>query len=244
MQLIKLDATASTNVYLKNLMFDKSLPDFTVVSANEQLKGKGQMGSSWQSEKGKNLTFSVLKYHKNILVGHQFILNILVSLAIYNTLTDLKIPDLSIKWPNDILSGRKKICGILIENTISGQRITTSILGIGLNVNQTKFDGLVHVSSLQLITGKKFDLNEILQLIVENLEKFFFEIGNQPEIQFKEAYLKRLFRKDKPSTFKNTQSDQLFMGIIRNITDNGKLVVEVEGQLLSSYDLKEIRLLY
>jgi BirA family biotin operon repressor/biotin-[acetyl-CoA-carboxylase] ligase len=244
MQLIKLDATASTNLYLKNLMLEENLVDFTIVTAKEQLKGKGQMGASWDAEKGKNLTFSVLKHQQMLLIKDQFILNMLVSLAIYKSLEYMKIPDLSIKWPNDILSGRNKICGILIENLLLGQKISASIIGIGLNVNQTQFKNLPNATSLKLITGKTFDLDEVLQIIAKNLELLFGELGSGHEQLLKKAYLKVLFRKDKASTFKNTASNELFTAIIRTIADDGTLVLELEDQVLKCYNLKEIKLMY
>lgn len=244
MQLIKLDATASTNVYLKELSQEASLADFTIVIANEQLKGKGQMGSSWQSEKGKNLTFSVLKYHTGLDVQDQFYLNIVVSLAIFNALKAFEIPDLHIKWPNDILSGQHKICGILIENIFSGQKITASIIGIGLNVNQTQFAGLPNVSSLQLLKGKIFDLDEVLKHVAKILEQLFVDFKNGQGAFLKKHYLKVLFRKDKPSTFKTTRTNELFTGIIRNISQEGKLIVQLEDEILKNFDLKEIKLMY
>ncbi|WP_047419339.1 biotin--[acetyl-CoA-carboxylase] ligase [Cellulophaga sp. Hel_I_12] len=244
MHLIKLDATASTNVYLKKLSKSRTLADFTVVVAKEQLEGKGQMGSSWQSEKGKNLTSSILKHHEALFTQDHFYLNITVSLAIYHALKDLEIPDLSIKWPNDILSGNSKICGILIENMLSGQKITTSIIGIGLNVNQTQFNSLPKVSSLHLLKGKAFDLDEILIAIAKNLEQLFTRLKNGQKESLKEAYLNVLFKKDKPSTFGKVATNQLFVGIIRSVSEDGKLEVEVEDQLIEDYDLKEIRLMY
>lgn len=244
MQLIKLDATASTNVYLKELMQEASLADFTIVIANEQLNGKGQMGSSWQSEKGKNLTFSVLKHHANLNVRDQFYLNMVVSLAIFKTLNSFKIPDIHIKWPNDILSGKNKICGILIENIFFGQKITSSVIGIGLNVNQTQFAGLPNVSSLQLLKGKNFDLDEVLNLVVKNLEKLFIDFEKGLQESLKEAYLNVLFRKDKVSTFTNLKNNELFTGIIRNVSEEGKLIVQVEDEILKSFDLKEVKLMY
>tara|TARA_R110002051_G_scaffold241712_1_gene302062 strand:- start:32118 stop:32852 length:735 start_codon:yes stop_codon:yes gene_type:complete len=244
MHLIKLDATASTNVYLKKLSKSSTLADFTIVVAKEQLEGKGQMGSSWQSEEGKNLTFSILKHHEALFAQDHFYLNITVSLAIYQVLKALEIPDLSIKWPNDILSGNSKICGILIENMLSGEKITTSIIGIGLNVNQTRFNSLPKVSSLHLLKGKTFDLDSILIAVAENLEELFAKLKNGQKEFLKEAYLSVLFKKNKASTFNQLSTNQLFVGIIRSVSEEGKLEVEVEDQLWKAYDLKEIKLMY
>ena len=145
-------------------MHSEKLEDFTIVSANQQLNGRGQMGTQWESEAGKNLTFSVLKYFKNYQIQEQFLLNIITSLAVYNTLKNLFIPNLRVKWPNDILSGNFKICGILIENNLKNNIIQSSIIGFGLNVNQLEFGNLKKASSLKKIKGKTFNLDKCSHL--------------------------------------------------------------------------------
>lgn len=243
MQIIKLDATDSTSLHLKSLVSETELTDFTVIVANKQTKGRGQMGTTWVSEDGKNLTFSFLKKNQQILIRNQFILNVCVSLGVYNALEELKIPDLKVKWPNDILSGKNKICGILIENILSGAKIQASIIGIGLNVNQLSFNNLPNVSSLKLILGTTFNLDETLLTIMKHLKIIFKSLSEGESDSLKKEYLKVLFRKDKPSTFKDT-SNQMFTGIIRGISNEGKLLVEIEDKILKEYDLKEIKLLY
>ncbi|RAJ06165.1 biotin--[acetyl-CoA-carboxylase] ligase [Arenibacter echinorum] len=243
MQLIKLSATDSTNAYLKDLMFNNILGDFTVVMAHSQLKGRGQMGTNWLSEPGKNLTFSVLVKSLDSPVSEQFLLNIYVSLAIYDSLTQLNVPDLKIKWPNDIMSGHSKICGILIENILSGHHIQASIIGIGLNVNQLTFNNLPNVSSLKLLLGKTLDLDELLTSIVENLKKLLGNPSKGGHNRPFELYESRLFRKDKPSTFKN-QDDEMFMGFIKGVSSAGKLKILMEDNIMKEFNLKEVQLLY
>ena len=224
-------------------MLSHTLEDYTVVMAEEQLTGRGQMGTKWESEPGKNLTFSVLKKIGDIQVSDQFLLNISVSLAVYDVLKQLQVPNLSIKWPNDILSGHSKICGILIENILLGNKIQSSIIGIGLNVNQLKFNNLHNVSSLKLLLGQTYDLDELLQSILLALKQNFspFKLGKIEDMIA--VYEKVLFRKDKPSTFKDTQ-DELFMGFIKGVSREGKLLVAVENNIIKEFDLKEIKLLY
>ena len=243
MQIIKLNATESTNVYLKNLALQETLDDFTVVVAQKQWKGRGQIGSKWESEAGKNLTFSVLKKNVDLPVLDQFLLNMGVSLAIYDTLHQLYVPDLSIKWPNDILSGRFKICGILIENILSGAKIQSSIIGIGLNVNQLNFGGLLQASSLKLITGKNFDLDELLHSITESMESYLDSVSRKDGNTLRSAYGNVLFRKNKPSTFRDANG-QLFMGFIKGVSAEGKLMVLLEDDILKEFDLKELQLMY
>ncbi|WP_158975807.1 biotin--[acetyl-CoA-carboxylase] ligase [Cellulophaga sp. L1A9] len=243
MQIIKLDAIDSTNVYLKDLVFNTQASDNTIVVAERQTSGRGQMGTTWVSEGGKNLTFSILKKFDTFEVRDQFDLNICVSLAIFRSLNQLKIADLKIKWPNDILSGNHKICGVLIENILSGCKIQASIIGIGLNVNQISFNNLPNVSSLKLITGIQYDLDELLKKIAKNLSEvfdYYFTVNQQ---DLKVEYLAQLFRKDKASTFMNV-SNTMFTGIIRNVTNEGRLLVEEEDEIFKEYALKEIKLLY
>ncbi|MAU15307.1 MAG: biotin--[acetyl-CoA-carboxylase] ligase [Muricauda sp.] len=242
-QILKLDATDSTNLYLRDLLRSENPLDYTVVVAENQLKGRGQMGTVWQSEGGKNLTFSVLKRFDSMGVRHQFVLNIAISLAICDALSELSVPNIKVKWPNDIMSGSIKICGILIENVLKGALVDHSIIGIGLNVNQTDFAGLERVSSLKGITGRHFDLDEILQRILERIVLHLEDIETKTVAQLLPAYEKMLFRKDKPSTFTDPKGE-MFMGYIRRVSPSGKLVLELEDSIFKEFDLKEVTLLY
>lgn len=242
-RIIKLDATDSTNVYLKELLQSGPLPDYTVVVTKKQLKGRGQMGSVWQSEEGKNLTFSVLKSFDSLRADQQFVLNMAVSLAVCDTLETFSVPNPKVKWPNDIMSGSFKICGILIENVLKGQLVQNSIIGIGLNVNQTHFENLDKAASLKSITGHFFDLDELLHKILDSLYFHLDGIEGKTVAQLLSSYEKLLFRKDKPSTFTNADG-AMFMGFIRRVSPDGKLVVELEDHIFKEFDLKEISLLY
>ncbi|WP_289061889.1 biotin--[acetyl-CoA-carboxylase] ligase [uncultured Zobellia sp.] len=243
MNIIKLDATDSTNAYLKRLLSDSKPADFTVVSAKEQQNGKGQMGAKWESDSGKNLTFSVLRMNLELHPNDYFLLNICVSLAVYDTLKAYHVPDLVIKWPNDILSGTSKICGILIENILSGKEINTAIIGIGLNVNQTFFGELENASSLKLILGRNFDLDELLLEVIKNLKAIFLSSRTDSATSLWETYEAVLFRKDKPSTFENNENE-LFMGFIRGVSPKGKLQIALEDNVLKEFDIKEVKLRY
>ena len=242
MQLIKLNATDSTNNYLKQLILERTMDDFSVVVANHQTNGRGQRGSSWLSEKDKNLTFSVLKRNISIVANQQFLLNILVSLSIVKTLEGFNIPKLAIKWPNDILSDHHKISGILIENLIKNKQIEYAIIGIGLNVNQVKFEGLSKVSSLKNIMPLPVDKDELLTKIIDKL-KMYFKLYSENGSEFLNSeYESYLFRKDKPSTF-SSHDNNLFTGIIRGVSTSGKLCVQMED-FNKEFDLKELKLMY
>ena len=243
MEIIKLNATNSTNTYLKNLLKEKQVKDLSCIWALSQTQGRGQQGAKWISEPGKNLTFSVLKKFENLPSEYHFLLNMEVSLAIFSALKKLYIPDLAVKWANDILSSKKKICGILIENTLHKEQISASIIGIGLNVNQVFFNDLPNVSSLQKIMGHPFDLEEVLLLICQELEVSLKSLSPTRFETMLDEYHTHLFRKDKPSTFEYPNGER-FMGYIRGVSHNGQLQIEQEDALMSSFSLKEIKLLY
>ena len=243
MEIIKLNATNSTNTYLKNLLKEKQVKDLSCIWALSQTQGRGQQGAKWISEPSKNLTFSILKKFENLSSEYHFLLNMEVSLAIFRALKKLYIPDLAVKWANDILSSKKKICGILIENTLHKEQISASIIGIGVNVNQVFFNDLPNVSSLQKIMGHPFDLEEVLLLICQELEVSLKSLSPTRFETMLDEYHTHLFRKDKPSTFEYPNG-QRFMGYIRGVSHNGQLQVEQEDALMSSFSLKEIKLLY
>ena len=243
MRIIKLNAIDSTNTYLKQISDTEVLDDYTIVTTKSQTQGRGQRGAIWNSEKAKNLTCSVFKQGLNIAADEQFYVSIVTSLAVVKTLHSFNIPKLHVKWPNDILSENKKVCGILIENVIKNNNLVESIIGIGLNVNQTQFEGLPNASSLKILTGTVFNLDELLQLIPTNL-KYYFEFLNSGKIEFLKAeYEQKLFRKDKPSSFKDAKGN-LFAGFIKGINSVGNLQILLEDDILMEFDLKEITLLY
>nr|WP_315239542.1 biotin--[acetyl-CoA-carboxylase] ligase [uncultured Flavobacterium sp.] len=242
MKLIKLDAIDSTNDFLKALSSHEELDNFTVVTAENQTKGKGQLGSKWVSESGKNLIMSVLV--KDFLYDNEQVFNIsiIVSLAVIKTLKELDIPDLSIKWPNDIMSYNKKIGGILIENTIKSDGRIVSVVGLGLNVNQINFELLPNASSMAVISGKSFDKDILPELIVEKIQQKI-ESWQKKSTDFWKKYYNTLFRKGVPMPFKNLQN-QNFMGIIQGVSSVGKLQVLLEDDSVSEFDIKEIQMLY
>ncbi len=242
MKLIKLDAIDSTNDFLKEISTQYDLENFTVVTAENQTKGKGQRGASWNSEAGKNLILSVLV--KNFLddITEIFNLNIAFSMAVINVLKKNNIPDLSIKWPNDILSANKKIGGILIENCIKSDGSIVSIVGLGLNVNQVNFEGLPKASSLTIIAAQEFNIENLLYEIISNLEINVAESKQNP-YSLREQFIKSLYKKGIPMPFIN-QNNEKFMGIIQGISPVGKLQVILENDSVSEFDIKEIQMLY
>ena len=243
MKLIKLDAIDSTNDFLKRLSVEQVLENYTVVTAEKQTHGKGQMGAKWDSEKGKNLMFSVLIYKVLNNISEIFDLNIVVALSIINSLEKNNIPNLSIKWPNDIMSDNKKVAGILIENTIKNNGEITSIIGIGLNVNQINFDNLPKASSMAVISKKEFDKETILNQLIDCLKLNCDLLQNKSASKLWDSYNHNLFKKGIPMAFSLPDGIQ-FMGIIQGVNSSGKLEVKLENDAIENYGIKEIQLLY
>ena len=243
MPIIKLNAIDSTNSYLKQLSNKGKLDDYTVVVTKYQTNGRGQMGSEWHSQDSKNLMFSVFKDVSFLNLNSTFFLSLVSSLAIVRTLDQFMIPKLKVKWPNDILSESKKICGVLIENVIKKDQVKGTIIGIGLNVNQTEFKELPQASSLLLLTGIVYNTDELLKVIIKNLKYYFSYLKKNNHKFLIQEYEKLLFRKDKPSTFKSF-TGEIFSGIIQGISPNGNLIVLLEDNILKEFDLKEVSLLY
>jgi BirA family biotin operon repressor/biotin-[acetyl-CoA-carboxylase] ligase len=171
-----------------------------------------------------------------------FNLSILVSLSVAEVLKSLNIPDICIKWPNDILSYNKKLVGILIENTLKSDGRIVSVVGIGINVNQTDFDELPNASSLAVISGKTFDKEELAILIVEKLKEKIQSWNTSAQI-FWDDYFSFLFKKGIPTAFRDN-NNQDFMGIIQGVSPIGKLQVLLEDDSVVEFEIKEVKMLY
>lgn len=243
MNIIKLNAIDSTNSYLKQLAKETNLKDETVVLANRQISGRGQMGNGWLSREGQSLTFSIFKAFDGLQIEQQFKISMAVSLAVVKALKKLDILKMAIKWPNDILSANTKIGGILIENVLEGSSVKYSIIGIGLNVNETEFPQLPQASSLKLETGKNFQLEEVLSIVLKNVFKNLKNLSVMDFVEMKELYEKNLFRREMISVFE-TPEDSRFNGIIKGVSNIGELLVETENDTLKKFQLKEVKLIY
>ncbi len=173
MRIIKLNAIDSTNSFLKEMAQSSLLENFTVIVAKKQIKGRGQMGTSWLSEANKNLLCSVYVRFDSFPAMHKVLVNYAVSIALVNVLNSYKMPRVAIKWPNDILSSNKKICGILVENVMQKNEIKSSIIGIGLNVNQLNFPTNFNATSMLPEIEAEVDLDEFLHLLIAELKLKF-----------------------------------------------------------------------
>lgn len=232
MKIVKLHATTSTNDELRTRFRESVLPHLTTIYSLSQSQGRGNRGTTWESENGKNLTFSVLI--SDLLTGLTvFDLNKIVSVALVEWLKkDLKV-QAKIKWPNDILSVQKKLAGILIENTYQNSILMHSIVGIGLNVNQEAFNDLPQAVSLKNLTGRTFKLEELLVQFLAHLDA---ALKNREETLNK--YLTHFFKLHKEVEF-DIQGLSV-TAIVKGVNENGELLLEKEGQL-TAYDLKQVR---
>lgn len=243
MHIIKLNAIESTNSFLKELVSNNTVENYTVVTTEAQTKGRGQMGAVWESEPGKNLMFSVFVEFLDWKLEDSVYVNYVVSLAVFKALNGLGLPKLSIKWPNDILSDNKKLCGILLENSINSEFLKSSVIGIGINVDQEKFaDNLFLRSSIKNILGVSIDRPKLLKDIVTQLQKEIksFDKGNLGRI--KEEYLAVLYKYLKPSMFEK-QDGNVFMGKIVGVNSIGNLEIEMEDESIQNFGLKEVKIL-
>jgi BirA family biotin operon repressor/biotin-[acetyl-CoA-carboxylase] ligase len=226
----------STNSLAAELLRNKDLAEGTVVITDHQTAGRGQRGNSWEADQGKNLTFSVLLNPSFLLAKDQFYLTIMVSLSIWEYLNSKLISHVKIKWPNDILINNKKACGILIENTLSGDKIQQSIVGIGLNVNQTFFS-IPSPTSMKLVAHLEFELAEELNVLLEKLERYYLQLRSGKMDVLKQAYLNHLYWRGEMHRFRSNGAE--FDGVIIYVEENGRLTMLCEEKEVS-FDLKEI----
>ena len=243
MNIIKLNAIDSTNTYLFELSKNTLLKDETIVLAKEQLNGRGQKGASWFSKGSETLTFSILKRFKEVSIRQQANISLAVSIGIQKALTTLFIPNVFIKWPNDILSDTKKLAGILIENQVKQGNVTVSVIGVGLNVNNEFFENLPQATSMYLSSSKKYNLDLVLNVVVDCILFELSQIETTHFSKLKEQYEKFLFRKDKVTVFENLSGEK-FNGKIKGINQTGQLIIETEDNSFKEYNLREIKMLY
>lgn len=242
MNIIKLNAIPSTNDYLKELSVSTLLPDFTIVVAEHQTNGKGQMGAVWQVESSTNLTFSVLLSGSYLRIEDIFTINIAIANSICKVLLSFDFNSVAVKWPNDIMAYNKKIGGILIENNIKANGAIQSVVGVGLNVNQINFEGLPKASSILKTYNVELDKTLLMQEILNEFKNAISNLNNNKNEQWA-YYHNHLFKKTIPVTFQ-TNDECKFTGMILKVNELGQLGVLDENDVLKFYNLKEIKMLY
>ncbi|HSF55878.1 MAG TPA: biotin--[acetyl-CoA-carboxylase] ligase [Algoriphagus sp.] len=209
----------------------------SIIICAHQTRGKGQRGNTWESEPGQNLTFSLVLKPGFLDVSEQFFLNMMISNSIRKLLQDY-LPSLQVKWPNDLVVPDKgKIGGILIENILSSTAWEFAVVGIGLNINQRQF-GAAKATSLALITGGHYDLQELFRLLISHIEQGFISLKKGKMEEIHSDYLQHLFLKDQWAFFK--ENDTQFEGKILGVGRDGKLQMRLRDGSIRSFGLKEI----
>lgn len=227
--LVKLSTVASTNSYLKDLLSkSEPLAEGTVIMADDQFAGRGQMGNSWFSEPGLNLTLSILLNPKFMGIHQQFDLNKAISLALWDVLNPMLGPELKIKWPNDLLFGDQKIAGVLIENILQGSTWKHAIIGIGLNVNQLHFPSdLPKAVSIKNILQTDCDLSLLLDDLCKAVEVRYLALKAGKNEKLHRDYLQALYRLEAEANF--GVNGEIKSGKITGVSPSGSLCVNING---------------
>ena len=236
-----IDPVDSTNNFTFELCKKAKVKEGSVYITDEQYAGRGHNQNHWESEKEKNLTLSLVIYPGFIEPSQQFLITQFISLAITDFLkTIVNKNDVKIKWPNDIYIRDSKVCGILIQNSIVGNKIDYSIVGIGLNVNQKKFysDAPNPISILNCI-DKESDLEKLLNSLLGFIGNRYEQLNIKSELPAIESeYLMNLYRYNKASDF--IDDNRVFTGKIVGIGEYGRLIISSGSSIVKQYNFKEI----
>lgn len=234
--------TSTNNVLSEMLSNSKPLAEGSVILAGEQTEGRGQMGSRWEAEPGKNISLSLLYRPEFLAVDKQFYLSMAISLGICNFLeAELNKPIL-VKWPNDIYVEGKKIAGILIENSLMANHLKTSIIGIGLNVNQVIFSDLAaNAVSMKQLSGIEYSIHALLDTLFDSIEYWYLRLKAGETEQLKEQYLRKLMNYQREASYKISGMERKCK--ISNIEEGGRLVLLCDNELMVC-DTKEIEFMF
>ena len=241
MKLIKLDAIDSTNIYVKELIAKGDIKNYTAVISKYQTSGRGRNENIWQDEPSKNLNFTLYKEFNGFIIENKFLLNIISSISVFNLLKNYNLKNLSVKWPNDIMTGNKKISGILIENNIRGKSINYSIVGIGINVNQLNFKNLPKATSLRIETGET-NSPELMAEELQQILKLNFELMLKNPDKLLNDYNKLLFEKDKTTNY--IINNKILLGKLINVNMFGEILIRNNDGFIDKFNQDEIKLIY
>ena len=239
--LIVLEEVTSTNDYLKQLVSNiKPLQEATAIMANRQVRGRGQRGNVWIDEPHATLALSLVLYPPELSVRHAFNLNMFVCLAIHNWILEL-LPQVQIKWPNDIYVGDKKLGGVLIENQLSGSLIRSTVIGIGINIKQQSFPVTIRDKATSLYLERpsiaKQSLEHYALSLVSTIMAYYEHIDLRDTSHLLDRYNRTLFRRGIPASFEIGEAT--VVGTIQGVESNGKLNIIIDNQECL-FDLKEI----
>lgn len=235
-KVIHLPKCHSTNTVASELLASQPANEGTIVIADHQLAGRGQRGNSWESEPGKNLTFSIILCPSFLHPRQQFELTVITSLAVAVTLEKFGLEEVCIKWPNDVYVGTKKIAGILIENTIKANVIESAVVGIGVNVNQQDF-AIDSATSLKLLAGREIEKDLLLKELSGCFEAYYLQLRAGKISELRSLYLSKMLGFGVQRAFVDTGGT--FFGSVVGVDSVGKLEV-LRGDDIRQYSLKEI----
>lgn len=252
---VDLERVDSTNTEIRRMLAEGAVGDeMLVVSASDQYSGRGQKGHTWESEAGKNLSFSLLCHPRSIRPSEQFIMSQAISLSVVDVLKEisrkesetsvspLNLLDYSVKWPNDIYYGKSKICGILIECDIQGKILDNCIIGVGINVNQESFgDYIPPAISLRGIYGHEFDTNMLMEQVLSRFEHYYNMVRTGNFAPIRTMYHSVLYRREGVHHYSDSSGE--FDATFSSIEPDGHLVLSDTSSRLRRYAFKEVKFL-
>ena len=240
--IVRLKLIDSTNNYANSQIREKELVEGTVFLAYEQTSGRGQIKNSWESEPGENLLFSIVLYPCFLEIRRQFMLSKVVTLGIYQAIY-MYVDDLKIKWPNDIYSGNQKLGGILIENSIMSGILKSSVIGIGLNVNQTVFhSNAPNPVSLRTLTNQHYECERILTEVLSGIDDYYALFRNGEEEKIDQKFISVLYRLNERHSFRAEKED--FEGEIIGVNEIGQLMIRKSDGTTLQFHFKEVEFLH
>ncbi|MDP2335298.1 MAG: biotin--[acetyl-CoA-carboxylase] ligase [Bacteroidota bacterium] len=240
--IVRIQMTDSTNNYANSQTGKTELSEGTVFLAYGQTAGRGQQKNFWESEPGQNLTFSVVLYPEFLEIRRQFMLSKVVALGIYKALHKY-VDSLKIKWPNDIYVGDQKLGGILIENSVMSGLLKSSVVGIGLNVNQTIFHSIApNPASLRTLTNQHYDCEKILTEVLSEINNHYILLREREYERIDKEFISVLYRLNEKHYFRT--ENVVFEGEIIGVNEMGQLLIRREDGKILDFHFKEVEFLF
>ena len=235
---IALDTVDSTNAYAKTLLANES-NELTLVTAEFQEAGRGAGTNKWESERSKNLLFSIIAYPQQLMANQMFAQSEVTALAIWDALNSYA-NGFQIKWPNDIYYGNKKAVGMLIENDLQGKCVRRSVIGVGVNINQTVFfSDAPNPISLAQILGKEEDRSQVLDRIMQQFTYYYGMMEKEQYAELHNLYMQHLYRKGELHSYSDDKGT--FRARIIDVEPSGHLILEDENKEQTRYAFKEVQ---
>lgn len=239
--IVRLEVIDSTNNYAKQQIMENELAEGTVFLTYEQTSGRGQQKNAWESEPRQNLLFSIVLCPDFIEMRRQFQLSKVISLGIYSAINKY-VSGVRIKWPNDIYVGDRKLCGILIENSVMNGVLNNSIVGIGLNINQTVFrSDTPNPVSLKMLTNQHYACEVILTEVLSEIDKYYCMLRDGLDERIDREFLTALYRLNEMHLYKS--EDELFEGQIIGVNEIGQLLIRKKDGKVLEFHFKEVEFL-